>query len=726
MEMRDKAKQSIEEALYNLKNKSPRSTLIERWFLLEEARALYEHLPQPICVGKGMNYIVERASLPIAEHDLFLGRFIDKIPDEAEEARFQSIISNENHGKNPIISLTTGHITLDWESILSLGISGYIKKAESRLSELERTGAAEESKIIIAGLRLCYEAYRKYIVRYAETAQGAGRDDLAEVCEALAVNSPKTFREALQLIIFVLTVYYVYASAKVSCLTLGRLDELLLPYYRNDLANGIMTDEEAACLIDDFYAKTNLTLGRGEHQMSNSPNNPNNTGWERNPLYDSPTYILLGGKSSKRDTSEENPLTELFLRRIQPGFKHPVVIFRWSEECPDSHWHLLCEKLSAGSSILVYNDETMIPAMIHAGVEPDDAFGYSIHPCNWPDIDGGFCAVAPLGEPIPKMIMRVLMGEERKNFETIDEIYSALAEDFRERAKAVFSDYRLRFRSDKTQPVWCAISGTDCFTRGVIESARNHMDGGVKYPAIYTVLRNIGTAADMMTALDKAVYREKLRSLAEIRAALDTNFAEDSELLAYCRKAPKYGTDSEEADSHAVRLMKTLLDVIDEESVNESGVRDVISMNITTTDMWHIGEGASLGATPDGRLAGEPLSENLSPTVGVNEGVTALLNSVSKLPFKRIHAGAFNLRLTKSMVRGEKGIELLGMLLAAFFKNGGMQFQLSIADTEELREAQRCPEKYGDLLVRITGYSARFTDMIESAQNEIIRREELR
>jgi hypothetical protein len=430
-------------------------------------------------------------------------------------------------------------------------------------------------------------------------------------------------------------VYYVYASAKVSCLTLGRLDELLLPYYRNDLANGIMTDEEAACLIDDFYAKTNLTLGRGEHQMSNSPNNPNNTGWERNPLYDSPTYILLGGKSSKRDTSEENPLTELFLRRIQPGFKHPVVIFRWSEECPDSHWHLLCEKLSAGSSILVYNDETMIPAMIHAGVEPDDAFGYSIHPCNWPDIDGGFCAVAPLGEPIPKMIMRVLMGEERKNFETIDGIYSALAEDFRERAKAVFSDYRLRFRNDKTQPVWCAISGTDCFTRGVIESARNHMDGGVKYPAIYTVLRNIGTAADMMTALDKIVFCEKLRSLAEMRAALDTNFAEDPELLAYCRKAPKYGTDSEEADSHAVRLMKTLLDVIDEESVNEIGVRDVISMNITTTDMWHIGEGASLGATPDGRLAGEPLSENLSPTVGVNEGVTALFNSVSKLPFKR-------------------------------------------------------------------------------------------
>ena len=84
MEMREKARLSIEEALYNLKNKSPRSTLTERWFLLEEARALYEHLPQPICVGKGMNYIVERASLPIAEHDLFLGRFIDKIPDEAE------------------------------------------------------------------------------------------------------------------------------------------------------------------------------------------------------------------------------------------------------------------------------------------------------------------------------------------------------------------------------------------------------------------------------------------------------------------------------------------------------------------------------------------------------------------------------------------------------------------------------------------------------------------
>jgi len=171
--------------------------------------------------------------------------------------------------------------------------------------------------------------------------------------------------------------------------------------------------------------------------------------------------------------------------------------------------------------------------------------------------------------------------------------------------------------------------------------------------------------------------------------------------------------------------MNMLLDVVAEEAVNENGDRDVISLNITTTDMWHVGEGASLMATPDGRLSGAPLSENLSPTVGVNESVTALLKSVSKLPYSRLNAGAFNLRLSKSIVRGEDGVERLAQLLLAFFKAGGMQFQLSIADTEELREAQKCPEKYADLLVRITGYSARFTDMTESAQNEIIRREEL-
>lgn len=727
MDMKEKARLSVAEALDKLHNKSPRSTLTERWFLLEEARALYEHLPQPLCMGHGLNYVLEHASLPIEPHDLLLGRFIDKIPTDEEEARFLAIDHDGHYVNNPITCHTGGHFTIDAEALLALGMSGYQEKAERRLEELRANGAPAESVCILEGLVLSYRALRTYIRRYGEAAREAGRDDMADVCASLADHAPKTFREALQLILFVNVLYYVYMSNPITCMTLGRVDELLLPYYEADLASGILTREEAGCLIDDFYAKTNLTLGRGEHQMSNVDSNKNNTGWARNPCYDSPTYILLGGESTTRDSHTENTLSLLFLEHIQPAFKHPVVVYRWSKNCPDTHWHVLCEKLREGASILTYNDETMIPALLNNGVDKADAAEYSIHACNWPDIHGGFASAGDIGGPIPKWIMYALMkdGKPRQNYQSIDELYGVLEEFYRAQTRAKFAEYRKRFRSGEERPVWCGLSGNDCFTAGVIENARHWGDGAVKYPCVHNMVRNIGTAADMMAALEEVVFTKKQATLEEMCDALVKNFEGYTPLLALCRKAPKYGTDDEIADGHACRLMNMILDVVDEEAVNENGVRDVYVVSVTITDMNHIGEGAHLMATPDGRLAGAPLSENLSPTVGVNDSVTALLKSVSKLPADRLHSGAFNLRLQKSLVRGDDGLERLKILLKTYFLNGGMQFQLSIADTDELRKAQQCPGEYCDLLVRITGYSAIFVDMAESAQNEIIRREEL-
>jgi len=130
-------------------------------------------------------------------------------------------------------------------------------------------------------------------------------------------------------------------------------------------------------------------------------------------------------------------------------------------------------------------------------------------------------------------------------------------------------------------------------------------------------------------------------------------------------------------------------------------------------------------ALPDGRLKGKPLSENLSPTTGYTESVTALLNSVSKLPMDRFASGALNVRMPKNLVAGDDGLERCKILFSTYFENGGMQLQLSVADTEELKDAQLHPEKYPDLMVRITGYSAVFIDMCRSAQDEIIRRDEV-
>ena len=142
--------------------------------------------------------------------------------------------------------------------------------------------------------------------------------------------------------------------------------------------------------------------------------------------------------------------------------------------------------------------------------------------------------------------------------------------------------------------------------------------------------------------------------------------------------------------------------------------------------MRHIRFGAETGATPDGRCAGEPLSENTSPYPGsCTEGITAMFRSIAKLPLDGINSGALNVRMQPRMVSGQAGLERLVGLLRTYFNMGGLQIQISLADTEELRDAQIHPEAHRDLMVRITGYSAVFIDMCEKAQDEIIRRQEM-
>ena len=725
MTIQEKARAMREETLEMLRNKPVNSTLTERWFLLDEAWEHLRDLPQPLQHGKGLAYVLERASLPVAEHDLLLGRFVDKVPTKDEETRFQELWKERKPERNPIVQFNASHITLDWEHLLEHGLPGYVQRTEQKIEQVKAQGGEEKTLIFLEGMLLTYQACLRYIERYGEAAREAGQEELAKICRNLTVGAPRTFHEAMQLMLFVVTIDYIYAGAINTTLSYGRLDVLLLPFYEADLAAGRLTREQAGYLIDDFNCKANLPLGRGEHQMADPSQGGNITGWERNNVYDDPTYVILGGYNNQGD-HRSNPLTRLFIERIHPRFENPVYVYRWTKEDPADLWKLLCDKLRQNSSILVYNDETMIPAMENTGISHTEAVNYTIHACNWPDIPC-YAVVDTLGGPIPKMIMNAMLddGKLREDFPTLDAIYEATAKQFRGMVQQQFNRYRQRYRSGCPLPPSEQLCITDCFTDGVIDSAHGMLDGGVRNPVIYTLLRNIGTAADMMAALDEVVFTRRECTLEQMAQALADNFEKERSLRTQCLKAPKFGTDNDAADLHAKRLLTMLLDIIDEESLNEQGERDVISLNVTITDMFHIQEGATLCATPDGRFCGAPLSENLSPTVGYIDSVTALLNSVSKLPFDRIHSGAFNLRLRSDLVQGTEGLARLCALTEAYLENGGMQLQLSVADTAELRRAQENPEAYRDLMVRITGYSAVFVDMSRNAQEEIIRRDEM-
>jgi formate C-acetyltransferase len=383
------------------------------------------------------------------------------------------------------------------------------------------------------------------------------------------------------------------------------------------------------------------------------------------------------------------------------------------------------------SSILVYNDGNVIPAMIHCGIDEEDAITYTMHGCNWPDIPGIQRPSRNYQAILPQYLLEALFsgnGEISSHVlseaEGIDCVYELFASFFRKDIENICNQLRKGMKNfDREAPGILRVD--DCFFDGPIERVRSSSLGGVKYNTITCPICSIATAADCFAALDELVFESKKVPLDMFIKALRDDFVGMEYLRQLCLNAPKFGQDDERADKHAVRVLNTVLDEIDN-ACRLGSENEICVFRCLETDTRHIGIGAKTPATPDGRHARQPTSENTSPYPGVcKNGLTAMLNSVSKLPLNRINSGALNVRMQPKMFVGEEGLDRLASLLRTYFDMGGLQIQLSFADVEELRDAQINPECHRDLMVRITGYSAVFIDMSKKAQDEIIRREEM-
>ena len=723
--LKEKSNLLIDEAIELGRNKPVKSTQIERLQLIFDGNCdKFKSMPQPVRLAYGLNYILENVSCPVEEYDILLSRVVDRTLTDEEETWLAEASKRKENG-DEFFLVDWGHVTFEWDNIIKRGISGLINHAEDRLQRALAEGTAEADNIIwLEAFIHVYKAYRRYILRYADAADAKGLHDAATVCRNIAYNPPKTFVEGIQLVLFITHIYSVYSCNANATLSMGRVDDYLYPFYERDIANGVLTREEAGYIIDDFNVKSTIILGRGEHQMSGG--STFDTGWFRNPMYDSPTYAIIGGLSNHRDGCG-NDLTKLFLERIHPRFENPVYVLRRTDDIADDMWTVACDKLRANSTLVVYNDNTVIPALERAGFKHEDAVDYTFHGCNWIDFNGKGKGTRGINGIMPKIIMGVLWdkdGNPIKNYNSIDEVYDSIGASWRNIVNSEFGGYRAQFRKNPPKAI-SFMYIANCFLQNTIEQMNDNAYTG-EYNSVYCQIRNVGTAADIMTGLDEIVFKKKLLTMEEFGQILKNNFEGREDVLKICKNLPKYGQDNDVADAHAIRLMNLFTDITYEESINKAtGEVDVCVTNVTITDMWHRGEGNGLGATPDGRLKGKPLSENLSPTTGYTESVTALLNSVAKLPMDRFASGALNVRMPKNLVAGDDGLERCKILFSTYFENGGMQLQLSVADTEELRDAQLHPEKYPDLMVRITGYSAVFIDMCRSAQDEIIRRDEV-
>ena len=739
----EKLKRNIAEAKSALTEKPMLATAAERFLILNGIKSEDRELPQPLRFSKHLSVLLSRVSTPVEEYDLIAGRYVDRLLTEEEEREFAAFVKHSDYpGK--IVFLSSGHCSFSWADLVNEGLSGFKKKALRALEEANEEG----ERIFLRGAVEALGAVSDYMLRYAETAEETGLYEVAANLRSVAENAPKTFAEALQLLWIVTLIDCAYITENPT-LTVGRLDKILYPLYRKDIEAGRLTREGAAELITDYYCKHNLIMGRGEHQVGDESNS---TTFKRILNFDAPQYLLLGGTDEKGE-SAVNELTEIFAECIEPSFKNPVVVVRYFEGMDKAHpklWRTLTDKALESSSMMFYNDTNMLKTYKRIGIPDADARDYEHFGCNWPSLgpdsawlQGGPKAYkygtvredekAELCAPFMRMnsdhgwpedLVTVLRGlAEKEDTEplTVDRIYDgfiARMSDFFSRKIARGSrEVAARKRSPSA-----LLSFRDCFSPRSLTSGKC-ISANAKYYYELGSFQMFATVADCITVVDKLVITDKRLTLSELLLAVDRNFVGCEDVLALCRRVEKYGSGGALSNYHAKRLSEAATTAIIDAGRPYLEREGLFLVPCMQSDTWHLKIGELYGATPDGRRAGMPFSQNTRPSNGAAvNGITGLFSSMLNLPTDGLLAGALNLDVDPSDYKGEDGHALFSALLGDYFNRGGLHAQVSATGVDTLIEAQKDPDTHRDIRVRVTGYSGVFVDMCERLQNDVIER----
>ncbi|MCX8130606.1 MAG: hypothetical protein N3I35_10970 [Clostridia bacterium] len=772
----------IAQSIENWFEKDYRATFYERIDYLIESEKLFEHLPYAIRYGKTLEYILERISVPVLPGEMIIGSVKETIPTKQQKELAEKLsqewwdIPHEEIQKKilwfysygwlkrrPPWFYSFGHLALDWEGIINKGLAGFVAQASNVLGEIRRKGDKNKESFL-EGAIICYQALSKYIIRYAvqaeKEAEGCSDPErksqllrISESCRHISEKPARSFYEALQLIWFIVLPLMKVCGCGV--FNLSRMDQYLYPFYSRDVADGSLTEQLALELIEEFYNKNNEIMAPTDHMSQETET----TKYTIEVAYDDPNYLILGGLSGDNKPGV-NELSYLFVEAAhRMKLRNPFIVVRYYKDIDRDFWLKVCDAIRDNATIVVYNDITMIPALISYGVREEDVYNYGFYGCNDPNIPGDegglrqlwFNLVRPLelalnsGEyPLqPKddkplaetqysledrmigLMTGAYYGVKTKHVSEINSI-DDLLEAYRQQVRFLISDYRQAFEKDFKLEQECnagRIRIEDCFLNGTVDNAISWNDGGTRYHKITVQGSGMASVVDSLAAIEELVFKKREMTLEELVDVLGSNYKDSGYLQArLSRKMPKFGNDISWVDELAVKVT----DIFCDEVARVNSPEYLYSFFPTlSSDRDFTTMGKYVGATPDGRSAGQQISENQSPTEGTDvSGLTALLNSVSKIPFKRITGGPLNIRIHPSAVKGENGLQMFATLMKTYFDKGGLQAQINIVSKEELLDAQKSPGKYKNLCVRVTGYSAYFTQMGKKAQDELINRTE--
>ena len=694
---------------------------------LDDLRTLDAREQTPYRVDDEVLALYERDILPYWRGRSMRDRVFRHVPDPWRRAYEAGVFTEFMEQRAP------GHTALDG-AIYRKGMLDYRAEIEARRARLDyRTdpdaGRKDEQ---LQAMAIACEAITRFAERHAELAEGMAEEandegraaelrEIAAVCRRVPAHSPRTFREALQMYWFV-HLGTIMELNGWDAMNPGHLDQHLAPFYERGLADGSLDRERARELLSCLWIKFN-----------NQPAPPKVGVTDRESgTYNDFTNINLGGLTAGGGDGVSE-VSYLILEVVdEVHLLQPQTNVQVSARTPDRFLRAACRVIRRGYGYpSVFNADTVVAEQVRSGKSVEDAREGGTSGCietgafgkeayfltgylNTPKVlelalnDGvdpasGIRVGPPTGDAAGLL-----------DFEALYAAFETQLRHFIETKVAVNQYIESMFARYCPAP-FLSVVIRDCIERGL-----DYHDGGARYNTSYIQCCGIGTTTDSLSALRTHVYDDGAIDLTGLRDALNRDFEGDEALRQRLQnRTPRFGNDDDRADGLMQRVFQSLFETIDGR-VNTRGGGYHLNMLSTTC---HVYFGTRVGATPDGRRAGQPISDGTSPAHGADRcGPTAVCRSLGKMDQVRTGGTLLNQRFMPQVLEGDSGIERLASLVRTYFRMGGHHIQFNVVGTDTLRDAQAHPDRHRDLLVRVAGYSDYFVDIGRDLQEEIIAR----
>ncbi len=683
-----------------------------RFAVSEQAREIYESDIIPFWTGKSMRDLIFR-----------------EMADEWKAPYQAGIFTEFMEQRSP------GHTVLDGK-IYQKGLADFQRDIQHRISELDYLNDREAyaRKEQLRAMDICAGALCRFAQRHADRAlelaqreeKGQRRAELeriAKVCRHVPAHPPRDFWEALQ------AYWFVHLGVTIElnpwdAFSPGHLDQHLHPFYVAGLADGSLTRESAEELLQCLWIKFN-----------NQPAPPKvGVTAEESSTYTDFAQINTGGVQV--DGSDAvNEVTYLILDVVeQMRLLQPSASIQVSKKSPNRFVKRAGRVIRTGfGQPSVFNSDLIVQELIRQGKSVADARSGGSSGCvevgafgkeNY-NLTGYFNLPKVLEITLnngldPGTGQRIgLQTGDPTGFASFEDLFDAFVQQLQH-----FVDVKIRGNNviERLYATYMPAPFLSLLIDDCILTGRDYHDGGARYNTTYIQGVGVGTATDALAAIAWHVFGQQTWSMAELLAALRDDFDGHERLLQTAlHRGPRYGNDDPFADNIMTRLFEAYFRAIDGRPNTKGGSYHI---NLLPTTV-HVYFGSLVGATPDGRKAGTPLSEGISPVQGADRnGPTAVLRSAARMDHARTGGTLLNLKLTPALLESDEGLDDLVHLIRGYFRMDGHHVQFNVVDKATLRAAQRNPGLYRDLIVRVAGYSDYFCDLGRALQDEIIARTE--